>query len=58
VTIRLISSGMVMDRENHRRAALILLQRHSTYDVDELATAAKRFFDTRGGSTVAGVHHL
>jgi nucleotide sugar dehydrogenase len=37
---------------------VLLVQNHRAYDVDRLATAAKRFFDTRGASTVSAAHRL
>jgi nucleotide sugar dehydrogenase len=37
---------------------VILVQNHREYDVNHLAGLAKRFFDTRGASTVAEAHRL
>ncbi|GAA2861677.1 UDP-N-acetyl-D-glucosamine dehydrogenase [Actinoplanes cyaneus] len=37
---------------------VILVQNHREYDVDHLARLAKRFFDTRGVSTVHEAHRL
>ncbi|WP_436526976.1 nucleotide sugar dehydrogenase [Actinoplanes sp. HUAS TT8] len=37
---------------------VILVQNHREYDVDHLARLAKRFFDTRGVSTVREAHRL
>ena len=37
---------------------VVLIQNHSVYDVDELASRAKRFFDTRGVTTVDRAHRL
>lgn len=37
---------------------VILVQRHASYDIDHLASIAKRFFDTRGASTLDSVHRL
>jgi len=37
---------------------VVLLQRHSVYDVDELAAASKRFLDTRGATTEPEAHRL
>jgi UDP-N-acetyl-D-glucosamine dehydrogenase len=37
---------------------VILLQQHSTYDVDSLAAGSRRFFDTRGASTTNSAHRL
>lgn len=37
---------------------VILVQNHSTYDVESLAAQATQFFDTRGVTTSEGVHRL
>jgi UDP-N-acetyl-D-glucosamine dehydrogenase len=37
---------------------VILVQHHREYDADRLAGIAKRFFDTRGATTVAEAHRL
>ena len=37
---------------------VILVQNHSSYDVEALASRAKQFFDTRGVTTSDGVHRL
>lgn len=37
---------------------VILVQNHSSYDVEALAGKAKQFFDTRGVTTSDGVHRL
>ena len=37
---------------------VILVQNHRAYDADELAALAKRFFDTRGATTVPQAHRL
>nr|WP_221378579.1 nucleotide sugar dehydrogenase [Actinoplanes polyasparticus] len=37
---------------------VILVQKHRAYDADELAALAKRFFDTRGATTVPQAHRL
>jgi UDP-N-acetyl-D-glucosamine dehydrogenase len=37
---------------------VILVQNHRTYDADRLARVAKRFFDTRGVTTVPEAHRL
>ena len=37
---------------------VILLQNHRSYDPDALATAARRFFDTRGVTTTGDSHRL
>ncbi len=37
---------------------VILVQNHRDYDVDHLARTAKRFFDTRGVTTVLEAHRL
>jgi UDP-N-acetyl-D-mannosaminuronate dehydrogenase len=37
---------------------VILVQPHREYDVDHLAGLAKRFFDTRGVTTVQEAHRL
>ena len=37
---------------------VILVQNHSSYDVEALAARAKQFFDTRGVTTSDGVHRL
>lgn len=37
---------------------VILVQNHRTYDADHLARVAKRFFDTRGATTVPEAHRL
>ncbi|GIF10465.1 nucleotide sugar dehydrogenase [Actinoplanes teichomyceticus] len=37
---------------------VILIQNHREYDVDHLARLAKRFFDTRGVTTVRSAHRL
>jgi UDP-N-acetyl-D-mannosaminuronate dehydrogenase len=37
---------------------VILMQNHRGYDADALARAAKRFFDTRGVTTVEESHRL
>jgi len=37
---------------------VILVQNHREYDVDRLARMAKRFFDTRGATTVGEAHRL
>lgn len=37
---------------------VILVQNHGEYDTDQLARSAKRFFDTRGATTVPGVQRL
>jgi UDP-N-acetyl-D-glucosamine dehydrogenase len=34
------------------------VQNHRAYDADHLARAAKRFFDTRGVTTVPEAHRL
>jgi UDP-N-acetyl-D-mannosaminuronate dehydrogenase len=37
---------------------VILVQQHRDYDADHLARLAKRFFDTRGVTTVPEAHRL
>jgi UDP-N-acetyl-D-glucosamine dehydrogenase len=37
---------------------VILVQNHREYDPDHLARIAKRFFDTRGVTTVREAHRL
>lgn len=37
---------------------VILVQNHSEYDIDALASAAPRFFDTRGKTSAPGAHRL
>jgi UDP-N-acetyl-D-mannosaminuronate dehydrogenase len=37
---------------------VILVQHHREYDADGLARIAKRFFDTRGVTTVPEAHRL
>ena len=37
---------------------VILVQNHTAYDVEKLATLAQQFFDTRGVTTSPGVHRL
>ncbi|WP_250027280.1 nucleotide sugar dehydrogenase [Paractinoplanes maris] len=37
---------------------VILVQNHHTYDADHLARQSKRFFDTRGATTVPDAHRL
>jgi UDP-N-acetyl-D-glucosamine dehydrogenase len=37
---------------------VILVQQHREYDADHLARVAKRFFDTRGVTTVREAHRL
>ncbi|GID25757.1 nucleotide sugar dehydrogenase [Paractinoplanes brasiliensis] len=37
---------------------VILVQNHRAYDADELAALAKRFFDTRGATTLPQAHRL
>jgi UDP-N-acetyl-D-glucosamine dehydrogenase len=37
---------------------VILVQHHREYDADHLAGVAKRFFDTRGVTTVSEAHRL
>jgi len=37
---------------------VILVQDHAAYDVDALAKASKRFFDTKGKTTTPGAHRL
>ena len=37
---------------------VILVQHHREYDADDLARIAKRFFDTRGVTTVPEAHRL
>ena len=37
---------------------VILVQNHSAYDVEHLASQAKQFFDTRGVTSSPGVHRL
>ncbi|MBD5786367.1 nucleotide sugar dehydrogenase [Cellulosimicrobium terreum] len=36
----------------------ILVQNHAAYDVDALAVASRRFFDTKGATTSPGAHRL
>ncbi len=50
----------VADLEQAVRQAdlVILLQNHKSYDPDGLATAARRFFDTRGVTTTEQSHRL
>jgi len=37
---------------------VILVQDHTAYDVDALAKASRRFFDTKGKTTTPGAHRL
>jgi UDP-N-acetyl-D-mannosaminuronate dehydrogenase len=37
---------------------VILVQQHREYDADHLARLAKRFFDTRGATTIDEAHRL
>ncbi|MGC0250374.1 nucleotide sugar dehydrogenase [Pseudactinotalea sp. Z1748] len=57
-------NGHTMDRVGDLDAAVaesdlvILVQDHAEYDVDALAKASKRFFDTKGKVTTPGAHRL
>ncbi|WP_028049234.1 nucleotide sugar dehydrogenase [Cellulomonas sp. URHD0024] len=58
------AEGQTMDRVESLDDAVanadlvMLVQHHKAYDVDALATSAKRFFDTRGVTTAPQAHRL
>ena len=59
-----VNTSQTLDRVEDLDAAIagadlvIMVQDHAEYDIDALAKASKRFFDTKGKVTTPGAHRL
>lgn len=59
-----VNTSQTLDRVEDLDAAIagadlvIMVQDHTEYDIDALAKASKRFFDTKGKVTTPGAHRL